>query len=254
MHNTSVCSKTGNISTHTAIIYYIGAAGRRNTGDWCFEDGFITFRDIADLYLRASSNFKGRVLTIISDCSYSGCWVRDCMEFLDDQRVEPCGHKAREKGMIIKVFTSSKSNEIPTEYCYSVNGVINDKNTGVVGYYSCKPLMTTQTTNSINSSLLRCNSKTIDEPCTLRPGYTWSKFRAANRLYLVRGENHGHAVWHYVLLEDDDDVEKNYNAQVASGTIDISNYGCVLVSGWGKDPQKEVIKKIDNEYLISSYI
>ena len=39
------------------------------------------------------------------------------MEFLDEQGVQPCGHKAREKGMIIKVFTSCKS-EIPTEYRY----------------------------------------------------------------------------------------------------------------------------------------
>ena len=55
---------------YTVLIYYIGA-GRRGTGDWCFEDGFITFRDIAQLYLRASHNFKGRVLTIVSDCSYT---------------------------------------------------------------------------------------------------------------------------------------------------------------------------------------
>ena len=68
------------------LLHYIGA-GRRGTGDWCFEDGFITFRDIAQLYLRASHNFKGRVLAIVSDCSYSGCWVRECMEFLDEQGV-----------------------------------------------------------------------------------------------------------------------------------------------------------------------
>ena len=176
------------------------------------------------------------------------------MEFLDDQGVEPCGHKAREKGMIIKVFTSSKSNEIPTEYCYSVNGVINDKNTGVVGYYSCKPLMTTQTTNGINSSLLRCNSKTIDEPCTLRPGYTWSKFRAANRLYLVCGKDHSRASWHYVLVEDDDDVVKNFKSQLATGRINVIDYGRVLASGWGKDPPNSVTDKIEQEYLISNYI
>ena len=86
------------------------------TGDWCFEDGFITFRDIAQLYLRASHNFKGRVLTIVSDCSYSGFWVRDCMEFLDELGVQPCGHKAREKGILIKVCASCKSNEVPTTY------------------------------------------------------------------------------------------------------------------------------------------
>ena len=147
-------------------------AGRRGTGDWCFEDGFITFRDIAQLYL-ASHNFEGRVLTIVSDCSYSGCWVRDCMEFLDEQGVQPCGHKAREKGMIIKVFASCKSYQIPTEYSYLVSGVFNDIFTGKMGFWITKQLIEAQTIDTFNSSFLYCKSKTIDEPCTLPPGLTW---------------------------------------------------------------------------------
>ena len=154
---------------NTAVLYYIGA-GRKDSGDWCFEDGFITFRDIAQLYLRASHNFKGRILTIVSDCSYSGCWVRDCKEFLDEQGVQPCGHKAREKGMIIKVYTSCRFNEIPTKYRYSVNGMNNYKSTGSLNFKISKRLLETQTTASIDSSHLHCNSKTISEPCKLSPG------------------------------------------------------------------------------------
>ena len=37
----------------TAVIHYYGS-GRRNTGDWCFGDGCITFRDIASLYMKHS--------------------------------------------------------------------------------------------------------------------------------------------------------------------------------------------------------
>ena len=159
---------------YPVVLHYIGA-GRRGTGDWCFEDGFITFRDIAQLYLRASHNFKGRVLTIVSDCSYSGCWVKDCMEFLDEQGVQPCGHKAREMGMVIKVFTSCRSNEIPTEYRYSMSGMLNDKVAGVVGSWRSIQLLETQTTASIDSSHLNCNSKIIDEPCTLQSGLTWKR-------------------------------------------------------------------------------
>ena len=157
-----------------ASLHYIGA-GRRGTGDWCFEDGFITFRDIAQLYLKASRNFKGRVLTIISDCSYSGCWVRDCMEFLDEQGVQPCGHKAREKGMIIKVLTSCRYNEITTEYRYSVDGTRNVEGIGVMCCVMSEPLLKTQTTDYIDSSHLHCNSKTIYQPCTLQPGLTWRR-------------------------------------------------------------------------------
>ena len=59
------------------ILRYIGP-GRRATGDWCFCDGYISFRDIADLY---TQHFTGRVLTIASDCSYSGKLVESGKEF-----------------------------------------------------------------------------------------------------------------------------------------------------------------------------
>ena len=103
------------------------------------------------------------------------------MEFLDEQGVQPCGHKAREKGMIIKVFASCKSNEIPTEYCYSVDDLYNDKDTGkIMGWVSIQ-LLETQTTASIDSSLLSCDSETIDDPCTLPPGLTWRRLEEMKR-------------------------------------------------------------------------
>ena len=127
--------------------------------------------DIAQLYLRAlSHNFRGRVLSIVSDCSYSGCWVRDCMEFLDEQGVQPCGHKAREKGMIIKVLASCKSNEIPTKHCFSKWGM---ENKGILSFLTSEKILETQTTDVINPSFLNCTNKGIDEPCTLPPDLTW---------------------------------------------------------------------------------
>ena len=97
------------------------------------------------------------------------------MEFLDEQGVQPCGHKAREKGMVVKVLTSCKSSEIPTEYCFSVSGIGNDKNTGMMGFWRSKQLLETQTTDRIDSSFLNCSSETIDEPCTLPAGHTWRR-------------------------------------------------------------------------------
>ena len=119
---------------------------------------------------------KGRILSIISDCSYSGCWVKDCMEFLDEQGVQPCGHKAREKGMVVKVLSSCKSNETPTEYRYSVNGVCNDINTGGIRIRKSTKLLETQTMDDIDSSHLHCDNKTIKESCTLQSNYTWQNF------------------------------------------------------------------------------
>ena len=70
-------------SIPSVIVTYFGP-GKRSTGVWCFEDGFISFRDIAELYM---NHFRGRVLTIHSDCSYAGHWARQLQTFLDEQGV-----------------------------------------------------------------------------------------------------------------------------------------------------------------------
>ena len=92
-------------------------AGKKGTGDWCFSDGFISFREIMELYM-SNQHFKGKVLTIISDCSYSGSWVKEGMAFMDEQGVGPCGHVAKEKGILVKVFASCLANEIPAELAF----------------------------------------------------------------------------------------------------------------------------------------
>ena len=108
------------------VLHYIGP-GKRATGDWCFCDGYISFRDIADLY---TQHFTGRVLTIASDCSYSGKWVESCEEFLDDVGVQPCGHSAKKKGIKLKIWCSCQPDQIGSSLICSTRGNGNDKNTG----------------------------------------------------------------------------------------------------------------------------
>ena len=107
----------------TVVIHYIGH-GKRGTGDWCFEDGFITFRELANLYLQ---QFRGHVMTLVNDCSHSGSWVRECMSFLDEQKVGPCGHSAKDKQILIKVFSSCLSSQVPRKLSFSIHGCKNDK-------------------------------------------------------------------------------------------------------------------------------
>ena len=103
------------------------------------------------------------------------------MEFLDEQGVQPCGHKAREKGMIIKIHASCKSKEIPTEYCHSVSGMGNDKSTGAMTFKMSEQLSETQTTAGIDSSHIKCDSRSIDEPCTLPSGLIWKGLEERKR-------------------------------------------------------------------------
>ena len=45
------------------VLHYTGDS-EVGTGNWCFKDGVITFRDVYDIYIQC---FKGKGLSIISD-------------------------------------------------------------------------------------------------------------------------------------------------------------------------------------------
>ena len=47
---------------------------------------------------------------------------------------------------------------------------------------------------------------------------------------------------------DDDEIIEQFREKIASGTVDVANYGFVLKSGWGKDPPNEVVDWIDKSY------
>lgn len=91
---------------HSALIWYTGH-GREDTGDWPLKDGFLTFRDIYELY---KTNFRHRPLYIVSDCCYSGAWVKECARLLDRDGIT-CGSVAKQRGIVIKVFAACLPNE-----------------------------------------------------------------------------------------------------------------------------------------------
>ena len=226
------------------MLYYVGA-GKKDTGDWCFRDGYIMFMDIAELYLQAPHLRAGRVLTIVSDCSYSGCWVKVCEKFLDDHGVQPCGHKARDKEMLIKVYASCFPSQIPTRYQLIVHGGGNDKKTGDKYTESSKYLLDTQHTFSVNSSRVRCRlGAKIEEPCSLKCGLTWEKRRLRNRIHLEKRINDGRNFWWYVKLTDDEEIVE----KVKRGKLQALENGKIIYSGVGEDPPEDVKESISLEF------
>ena len=172
------------------------------------------------------------------------------MRFLDEQGVQPCGHKAREKGILIKVFASCQSTEIPTEIYFSVSVLHNDRNTGVmkIKKQSSRKLTETQKTDFVDPSLLCCSSKTIEKPCTLPPDYTWSKKR---RVHLIRGKVGDRIAWGYIMLTDDELTIQTFQQQLQAGRLqltDVDNYSKLLASGLGELPPKDIEEKINEEY------
>lgn len=100
----------------TVAIDYLGHS-EKNTGNWCFKDGTINYQDLVTLYMQ---HCPGKLLTIQSDCCYSGQWVIDCARFLDSFGITPCGHRARERKLLLRVFASCQPTQKAVEPCYSI--------------------------------------------------------------------------------------------------------------------------------------
>lgn len=109
-------------SHYGTCIWFLGHS-EKSTGNWYFKDGTISFEDVYKIYMRVA---KGKLLTIVSDCSYSGKWVCSFAEILDKENIHPCGHNTNVK---IRIYASAGPSQEAQELCYSIKGVkmqIND--------------------------------------------------------------------------------------------------------------------------------
>ena len=221
--------------SHIALLWYTGH-GERGTGNWCFKDGAITFDDIFGLYM---DHLRGKRLTVVSDCSYSGNWVKDCVKKMDEIGILSCGHHTREQGILLKVFSSCQENEEATIGTYS-KAIGNNEKKGIT--FSVKQLDSGQNTWYGDFRYINCRKKP-SEQCEIRSNSTWEdRIINFSLVYVVRGKDKGKPAWHYVLV-DKAKVEE-FKIQIKTGTIDVANYGKVLYSGWGNDPPENIVTKI----------
>ena len=116
---------------------------------------------------------RGQGLTIVSDCHSSGRWVSQCAEFLDEQGVKPCGHSAREKGILLKVLASCRTGQDSTELHYTTRAM-ELKEDGYVTHYTDKELSAQQRTIGVDFTEVKCG-KRLPEKCTIAEDATWLK-------------------------------------------------------------------------------
>ena len=204
-----------------------------------------------DIYIQ---HFKGKILYIGSDCSYAGSWVQQCAQFLEEQEVTPCAHSAREKGVLLVVVASCRSSEIPFQLYSAVRHYGNDKNTGALCcWLNGWKVAEGQHVKAISSLKIECENKSIDDPCLLRPGITWTRKVQKDRIFLVRGCDRERPAWHYVLLVDDEDTIREFT-ELTQGensgmhTLNMNDYGQVIKSGFGRDPPNEVKDWMEQHY------
>ena len=190
------------------------------------------------------THFKGKTLSIISDCSNSGNWVNDCAKRLDEMNVPSCGHHTREQGLLFKINTSCQPSQEATALCYSNEAVMYSEADKGVLFRASKTLTSGQKTMHTDFELIRC-SKPADESCEADSDCTWSDHLniKSHLVYLVHDKDRGYPAWHYVLI--DKEKHDDFKANVATGAITLTDYGRVLESGWGKDPPKNIDRKMD---------
>ena len=238
--------------TSIVWIYYTGY-GEEGTGNWCFEDGTISFQDIFTLYKK---HLKEKLLYIFSDCCYSGQWIVDCAKYLDEMGVGACGHQAKEQGILLKIFTSCRPNQKATLQNFIAQGAIYfNENDCSIWTYIGKKLSDTQITHGVDFTRGTClQIEGPTAPCRFpdipaKCSWKWEEIialecekRPSSLLYTVRGTDKGRKAWHLVLVERE--LLEDFNEKVNTGNIDVAKYGYVIKSGWGKDPPDDMLDTI----------
>ena len=72
------------------------------------------------------------------------------------------------------------------------------------------------------------------------------KLSRGNLVYLVRGKDDGKPAWHYVFV--DKLKQPLFLEAVESGTVDCAQFGEILESGWGENPNPEITRSIEKRY------
>ena len=186
-------------------------------------------------------------MSIITDCCYSGQWTIDCATTLDSLGISPCGHRAREQGILVKVFASCQPNQKAAEPCYSVEGVtVNDD--GTLTVYN--ETLAHQTPTWCDVTKLTC-WRGPDESCCsdeALKNWKWQETlheRLWKSVQIVRLSDQGRTTWHCLLLSNkSEEYQKRFSERVKSGSINFTEWGYVIESGEGRNIPQEIRDKI----------
>ena len=229
------------LSYSTAVIWFTGHS-QSGTGDWFFRDGTISFEEISDLY---QTHFKHKVLHIISDCSFSGCWVLRAAAAWDSMGIPPCGHHTNECGILIKLSVAAESDQ-KVEVLHKVRNVVAITKDGYLGTFNWRKGGSVR--SYLNGTMVTCPSE-LSNCCSLpdfcaKLGWMGHVRSRPSLVYQVRGEDKGRPAWYYVLV--DEEKENAFKDQLSAPIIDLSAFGKIIKSGFGKDPPDHVKNAMEN--------
>ena len=236
------------ISLSTVRMSYLGHS-EKGTGNWCFKDGTISFQEIFILYRNYCPN---KCLNILSDCCYSGHWVRECAKTLDSLSIHPCGHRAREN-TLVKVFASCQPDELAAEPCYSTEAV-TVRDDGTVAYIAGK--LTQQRSTWFDSTKLVC-CRDPNSPC---PQTTFQHLKwedavdKSMSIQEIKRKEKGRDMWYYIMLHRaGEDYKDVFRSQLDKDpTLQLSDWGYILESGEGENIPEEIKDKVSRWTTVTS--
>ena len=166
---------------------------------------------------------------------------------MDGLGIPPCGHQARENGILIKVLASCQPDQKATEPRHSVEGVELSDDGSL--FYN-KRGSETQLSCGTDFTRLVC-LRGPDESCRSAESlknWTWQDAvdgGLMSRVFKVRANDRGRQVWYLVLLSSkSEEYKEQYLEKLKSGTIDVASWGYIIESGWGEDPPQSHTDKV----------
>ena len=68
-------------------------------------------------------------------------------------------------------------------------------------------------------------------------------------MFIVRGKDNGREAWHYIVIDNEAKYEQ-LKKQKSGTNIDVSDFGRIIKSGWGKNPPSDVEERLNNMYSL----
>ena len=168
-----------------------------------------------------------------SDCCYSGQWVLECAKILDKLGIPPCGHRARERNVLLKVFSSCQFDQKAVEPGYSMEAML----VGDDGIAMSQVVrLINQKSAWFSSTKLLC-CKNPDSPC---PKNTFAQLKwmdGVNRSFPIKTVQRDVDKWYFLMLQDSkEETARAFNVEIRKNpSLKFSRWGYVLLSGDGSE-------------------
>ena len=172
--------------------------------------------------------------------------MSDCAETLDSLRIPPCGHKARERGVLLRVFTSCKPDQKAAEPGYSMKAMLVDEGGMVMG--SAMSFESQQSTWFSGTKLVCCQGPDSACPKSAFSQLKWmDSVKRGLPVKLAVTKEQGKDQWHYLMLKDaSEETAQAFEAELKKNPSPrLGRWGVVLSEGEGRQPPVDIKEQIE---------